>query len=84
MGQGVILSSCTSFCFLDNGLSPLPNFSLDIHLTSLQWNPAIPDILAVSLSNTLQLLIVKDDVVIAATKVLSANASELGEHFRIN
>ena len=80
-----MLSGCTSFCFLDNGLSPLPIlFSLDIHLTCLQWNPAIPDILAVSLSNTLQLLIVKDDVVIAATKVLSANASECGEHFRIN
>jgi len=62
-----------------------PNFfSLDIHLTCLQWNPAIPDILAVSLSNTLQLLIVKDDVIVAVTKGLSANASEWGEHFRIN
>ena len=73
---------CTLFV-IDNGsdllfrLSPLPHFfSLVIHLTCLQWNPALPDTLAVSLSNELQLLVVKDDVVATVTKKLPANASK--------
>ena len=81
-GPDAVLTMCTLFV-IDNGsdllfhLSPLPHFfSLVIHLTCLQWNPALPDTLAVSLSNELQLLVVKDDVVATVTKKLPANASE--------
>lgn len=66
----------TSLCFF---LSPSSNpFPSDVHLLCLQWNPAVPDIhvLAVSLSDRLCLLQVKDDVTVVETKSLCANASE--------
>ena len=57
--------------------SPSSNpFPSDVQLLCLQWNPAVPDILAVSLSDRLCLLQVKEDVGVVETKSLCANASE--------
>lgn len=74
MHNGIISAiSNISVFFSSSSSNPFPS---DGHLLCLQWNPAFPDLLAVSLSDRLCLLQVKDDVTVAETKSLCANARE--------